>query len=84
MTITADHGPLMFVRGSHRWPRRPGFSGTLHGSGPNRTDQPRRSFAIHLRTERSGPVGGERKGLTCFIDDPDYCPVIYRQAGWQW
>jgi phytanoyl-CoA dioxygenase PhyH len=50
---------------------------TYHGSGPNLAAKPRRSLAIHLRTERSRPVGGERKGLTQFIDDPGYCPVIY-------
>ena len=48
-----------------------------HGSSPNRTTAPRRSFAIHLRTERSAPVDGARRGLTQFIDDPSYCPVIY-------
>jgi hypothetical protein len=52
---------------------------TYHGSGPNRTDRPRRSFAIHLRTERSRPVNDLRQGLTRFIDDPSYCPVIYKQ-----
>ncbi len=50
---------------------------TLHGSGPNRSGLPRRSFAIHLRTERSRPVADRRQGLTSFIDDPAYCPVIY-------
>jgi hypothetical protein len=54
---------------------------TYHGSGPNRTDQPRRSFAIHMRTERSHPVDGLRRGLTQFIDDPYFCPVIYRRSG---
>ena len=28
---------------------------TLHGSGPNRSDGPRRSFAIHMRTEKIAP-----------------------------
>ncbi len=50
---------------------------TLHGSGSNRSGEPRRSFAIHLRTERSRPVDDQRAGLTSFIDDPAYCPVIY-------
>lgn len=54
---------------------------TYHGSSANQTDQPRRSFAIHMRTERSRPVDDERKGLTQFIDDPYYCPVIYHQSG---
>jgi hypothetical protein len=53
---------------------------TYHGSGPNRTDQPRRSFAIHMRTGRSRPVDDARRGLTQFIDDPFYCPVIYQRT----
>jgi ectoine hydroxylase-related dioxygenase (phytanoyl-CoA dioxygenase family) len=52
---------------------------TYHASGPNRTPEPRRSFAIHMRTERSRPVDDTRQGLTRFIDDPAYCPVIYGQ-----
>jgi hypothetical protein len=50
---------------------------TLHASGPNRSDLPRRSFALHMRTERSRPVGDLRRGLTTFIDDPSSCPVLY-------
>lgn len=49
----------------------------LHGSGANRSGVPRRSLAIHMRSEQSRPVGDLRKGLTAFIDDPTYCPVIY-------
>ena len=52
---------------------------TFHGSGPNLTAEPRRSFAIHMRTEKSHPVGGARQGLTKFIDDPASCPIICRQ-----
>jgi ectoine hydroxylase-related dioxygenase (phytanoyl-CoA dioxygenase family) len=48
-----------------------------HGSAANRSRLPRRSFAVHLRTERSRPVGEQRAGLSRFIDDPAYCPVIY-------
>jgi ectoine hydroxylase-related dioxygenase (phytanoyl-CoA dioxygenase family) len=114
--VTAEAGPMRFVRGSHRWglqhsdfygqdheaQRReirvpPGETWeevsailppggvsfhhnlTYHGSSPNQTAQPRRSFAIHLRTERSEPVDGARKGLTQFIDDPAYCPIIYER-----
>jgi Phytanoyl-CoA dioxygenase (PhyH) len=114
--VTAEAGPMRFVRGSHRWGlQQSDFYGqdheaqrqtirvpegerweevpallppggvsfhhnlTYHGSGPNRTGEPRRSFAIHLRTERSGPVDGARKGLTRFIDDLDTCPIIYRR-----
>jgi hypothetical protein len=50
---------------------------TYHGSGPNLSGHPRRSYAIHMRTERSRPVEDLRRGLTQFIDDPGYCPVIF-------
>jgi hypothetical protein len=50
---------------------------TFHGSGPNVSGRPRRSFAIHLRTDKSRPVEDRREGLTEFIDDPSLCPVIY-------
>jgi hypothetical protein len=50
---------------------------TLHASGPNTSGSPRRSLAVHLRTERSRPVDGARTGLAEFIDDPELCPVIY-------
>lgn len=50
---------------------------TLHGSGPNISGVPRRSFAVHLRTQNSRPVNDQRAGLTAFIDDTDLCPVIY-------
>ena len=50
---------------------------TLHGSRPNTDAGPRRSFAIHLRTDRSRPVGDRREGLTRFIDDPSRNPWIW-------
>ncbi len=50
---------------------------TLHASGPNLSGAPRRSLAVHLRTERSRPVNDARTGLAEFIDDLDLCPVIY-------
>ena len=54
---------------------------TYHGSGPNLSGRPRRSFALHMRTQHSAPVDGVRKGLAQFIDDPAYCPTIYRRGG---
>ncbi|MBM3214106.1 phytanoyl-CoA dioxygenase family protein [Candidatus Poribacteria bacterium] len=51
---------------------------TMHASGQNRSGVMRRSFAIHMRTERSAPVDGKRAGLTSFIDDESRCPVIHR------
>ena len=53
---------------------------TLHASGPNVSGAPRRSLAVHLRTERSKPVNDLRAGLAAFIDDSDLCPVIYGTA----
>ena len=50
---------------------------TLHASGSNGSGAPRRSLAVHLRTERSRPVNDVRVGLAAFIDDYDLCPVIY-------
>jgi ectoine hydroxylase-related dioxygenase (phytanoyl-CoA dioxygenase family) len=50
---------------------------TIHGSGPNTSDQPRRSFAIHLRTERSRPVSGSKAMYVARLDDPIACPVIF-------
>jgi len=51
---------------------------TFHGSGANVSGTPRRSFAIHLRTNRSRPVGDERKGLATYIDDETLCPIWRR------
>jgi len=50
---------------------------TLHGSGANTSSVPRRSFAIHMRTDQSRPCNDRREGLTQFIDDPSLCPVLY-------
>jgi len=50
---------------------------TLHVSGSNHSGAQRRSFAIHLRSERSRPVRDRRQGLTGFIDGPTSCPVSY-------
>ncbi len=50
---------------------------TWHGSGPNTSNGPRRSFAIHMRTQNSAPKDGIRQGLSEFITDFEVCPVIY-------
>ena len=52
---------------------------TYHGSGPNLSGEPRRSFAIHLRTEKSKPIPNSRTALTAFIHQTIFCPVIYRK-----
>ena len=50
---------------------------TLHASGPNFEDAPRRSLAIHARSEKSRPVDDLRAGLTEFIDYQWACPVMH-------
>jgi len=47
---------------------------TLHGSGANRSSVPRRSIAIHLRTEKSRPIA--EHPYTTELADPIKCPVI--------
>lgn len=54
---------------------------TVHGSGPNLAAIPRISFAIHLRTEKSGLRPGTRwqdAGYLHDFADPIGSPVIYR------
>jgi len=50
---------------------------TLHGSGPNRSTFPRRSFAIHLRTEKSRPIA--ENYYVSHLDDQTVCPIIYQE-----
>lgn len=53
---------------------------TVHGSGPNVAPHPRVSFAIHLRTEKSGLRDGVRLEDTGYLnpfDDPIGSPVCY-------
>ena len=47
----------------------------FHGSHQNRSDRPRRSLAIHLRTERSSPKPDA--WVANYLDRPEICPVIY-------
>jgi ectoine hydroxylase-related dioxygenase (phytanoyl-CoA dioxygenase family) len=49
---------------------------TLHASGPNLEDTPRRSFAVHMRTEKSRPVADDY--YVRHLDDPLIAPVLYR------
>jgi hypothetical protein len=51
---------------------------TFHGSGANTSGFPRRSFAVHMRTNRSRTVGDRRTGLATYIDDESVCPVWRR------
>lgn len=48
---------------------------TFHGSGANRSGAPRRSFAVHLRTEKAVPIS--TSGLTQFLKDESVNPFIY-------
>jgi ectoine hydroxylase-related dioxygenase (phytanoyl-CoA dioxygenase family) len=48
---------------------------TVHGSGQNRSNVARRSFAIHMRTEKSRPA--TENYYTTNLDDPMLRPIIY-------
>ena len=55
---------------------------TFHGSGPNTSAGPRRSFAIHLRTENSeladlSDLPADQAAYMSYLDDPAICPVVY-------
>jgi len=53
---------------------------TFHGSGPNRSEKPRLSFAIHLRTEKSKPLFGVSDRTSYYITDLEdrrKAPVLY-------
>ncbi len=56
---------------------------TFHGSGPNRSAAPRRSLAVHLRTERSEladltRLPADQASYMAYLDDEAVCPVIHR------
>ena len=54
---------------------------TVHGSGPNQSSGLRISFAVHLRTEKSGLRPGVKfqdAGYLSDFDDPVGSPVCYR------
>ncbi|MCB9770615.1 MAG: phytanoyl-CoA dioxygenase family protein [Candidatus Omnitrophica bacterium] len=56
---------------------------TFHGSGPNLSDKPRLSFAIHLRTEKSRPVFGENDQTSYYIsnlNDIRKAPILFEES----
>ena len=69
---------------------------TIHGSGPNRTDSPRRSIAIHMQDQANryqeyrypdGRLARHDLDTMCrkvadYPDytDPDFCPVIWQEG----
>ena len=64
---------------------------TFHGSGPNRSDRPRRSLAIHMQPgdNRWSGEADHCNNTLCRPDeagnpdytDPDYCPVLWSASG---
>ncbi len=50
---------------------------TFHGSYPNTSGHPRRSFAIHMRTEKSWPKQDQESVFTADLDDHELNPVIF-------
>jgi ectoine hydroxylase-related dioxygenase (phytanoyl-CoA dioxygenase family) len=115
---TPEHGPMKFIRCSHKWgfTNQGDFWGTdldsqrkvirapngsrgqevgavlpagavsfhhrhaFHASSANNAQTPRRSFAIHIRTEDSEPIPGGNADYTERLHEHDIMPIIY-QAG---
>jgi hypothetical protein len=50
---------------------------TVHGSSVNQADWPRRSLAVHIRTERSRPLTLAPEGYQDDLADPRICPALY-------
>lgn len=50
---------------------------TVHGSGHNTGDRPRRGYAVHLRTERSEPMATAPPAYIDHLDDPGLAPVLF-------
>lgn len=50
---------------------------TFHASSANVSGTPRRSFAIHMRTQDSAPAADRREGLVRFLDDREVCPYVF-------
>lgn len=120
--VPAESGPVLFLRGSHKWGLMPvsdffdqdlagqkqgirlpegavwdefaavmpagsasiHHSLTYHGSGPNVWTQPRMSFAMHCRSEKSKVVSDPTKvplelgrNLVMHLNNPRWTPVIY-------
>lgn len=56
----------------------------VHGSGPNTSQSPRVSLALHLRTERSKPnlratqFPKYTASYMPYLDRPDICPMIWK------
>ena len=51
---------------------------TYHGSGPNTSDRPRCSIAVHLRNEKAVPLPDTDDFRIAKLGDPQFCPVIYQ------
>lgn len=52
---------------------------TIHGSGPNFSACPRRSYAVHLRTERSRHLPDAPQQYVEQLDDPAISPVLFQR-----
>ena len=50
----------------------------FHGSYENKATYPRKSIALHFRTDKSKPVTSEPDyGYCSYMDNPRVCPIIY-------
>lgn len=52
---------------------------TIHGSGPNTSTGPRRSYAVHLRTEKSRELGAGPAIYSEQLTDPAISPVLFER-----
>lgn len=50
---------------------------TLHGSTVNRATWPRRSLAIHLRTDKAKPMQLAPEGYSEDLENPAVCPALF-------
>lgn len=50
---------------------------TLHGAAGNHSTKPQRSFALHLRTEKSTPRSGAAKTFGFDLTDTDRFPILF-------
>ena len=52
---------------------------TIHGSGPNTSSGPRRSYAVHLRTERSKEIGSAPEIYHEHLSDDAMSPILFQR-----
>ena len=54
---------------------------TIHGSGPNRSEEPRAALALRLRTGEARVRPGAPRGARRAFGDPEQAPVLFPSGG---